>query len=213
MLEHLSPEALDGMLAEAGRILAPNGALFVYTHVRKNSWIAGGLGAINAVARLLERWGFIDMTQERLRKSDHLNPLADHAHLERVVASAGFRISRIRYYTPLVGGLIENILVRVVEHRLVRRADRSYGRTIEAPAATPPAPADGVAMPIPASVAANSARDVRTAAKQRLARGGPLLMALNALTWLMQLDVWLFGRVRSGPFFALLVKESGPRPS
>ena len=75
VLEHLSPEALDACCAEAARVLAPGGALFVYSHVRKNAPIAGGLRAINALARGLERVGLIDMTQERLRKSDHLNPL------------------------------------------------------------------------------------------------------------------------------------------
>jgi hypothetical protein len=110
------------MLAEAARVLAPGGALFVYSHVRKNAPIAKGLRAINALARGLERVGLIDMTQERLRKSDHLNPLQDVPHLETVVARAGFRIARIRYYTPIVGGFVENILVRAAEKALARRA-------------------------------------------------------------------------------------------
>ena len=79
VLEHLSPDALRAMLAEANRMLAPGGTLFVYTHVRKNAAIAKGLRAINAFARVLERAGLIDMRQERLRKSDHVNPLARHS--------------------------------------------------------------------------------------------------------------------------------------
>ena len=82
VLEHLSPDALDGMLAEAARVLKPGGALFVYTHVRKNAPIAAGLKWINKLARQLERWDLIDLRQEHLRKSDHLNPLQDVPHLE-----------------------------------------------------------------------------------------------------------------------------------
>ena len=79
VLEHLSPDALRAMLKEAGRVLKPGGGMFVYTHVRKNAPIAAGLRWINTLARQLERAGLIDMRQERLRKSDHLNPLQGHS--------------------------------------------------------------------------------------------------------------------------------------
>jgi SAM-dependent methyltransferase len=193
VLEHLSPEALRAMLAEANRVLAPGGALFVYTHVRKNAPIAAGLRWINALARRLERLGLIDMRQERLRKSDHLNPLRDIPELERVAAESGFRVARIRYYTPIVGGFVENILMRMAERAMARRAARRI--------AGPPSPdTDAIAI-----------REARAAAKTRIARSPATYAVLRALSAAMKLDLILFGRMRSGPFFALLEKgASGP---
>jgi SAM-dependent methyltransferase len=188
VLEHLSPDALRGMLTEANRVLAPGGALFVYTHVRKNAAIARGVRAINALARRLERAGLIDMRQERLRKSDHLNPLADIPDLEQVAQVCGFRIARIRYYTPIVGGFVENILMRMAERAMARRA---AGRLREAGAADP----DAAAI-----------REARTAAKRQIATSRSTYALLRALSFAMKLDLLLFGRIRSGPFFALLEK-------
>ncbi len=191
VLEHLSPEALDGMLKEAARVLKPGGALFVYTHVRKNAPVAVGLKWINKLARQLERWDLIDLRQERLRKSDHLNPLQDVPHLERVVDAAGFRIERIRYYTPIVGGFVENIMMRMAERAMARRA--------AARATTRGAGA--------AEADAEAVREARTAAKERIAASGPTYAALRGLSFAMKLDLLLFGRIRSGPFFALLSEE------
>ena len=188
VLEHLSPDALAGMLAEAARILKPGGSLFVYTHVRKNAPIAAGLKWINALARQLERVGLIDLRQERLRKSDHLNPLRDVPHLEQVVAAAGLRIARIRFYTPIVGGFVENILMRVAERAMARRAATRIGGTSP-------------------NTDAAAIREARTAAKKRIASSGPTYLALRGLSLAMKLDLLLFGRITSGPFFALLVKK------
>jgi SAM-dependent methyltransferase len=190
VLEHLSPDALRAMLGEAARVLAPGAGLFVYSHVRKNAPIAAGLRWINGLARQLERIGLIDMRQERLRKSDHLNPLKDVAELEQVARAAGFRIARIRFYTPIVGGLIENILMRLVERALTRRAARRVDGNV------PREEADRIA-----------ARETRTAAKQQIARNRATYAVLRALSAVMKIDLVLFGRITSGPFFVLLVKE------
>ena len=189
VLEHLSPDALRGMLKEAARVLKPGGALFVYTHVRKNASIAAGLRWINALAAQLERVGLIDLRQERLRKSDHLNPLLDVPDLQRVVADAGFRIERIRFYTPIVGGFVENILMRIAERAMAKRAARRLG--------------SGGSE----DTGARAIREARTAAKQQIATSRTTYAALRALSFVMKLDLVLFGRITSGPFFALLVKE------
>jgi ubiquinone/menaquinone biosynthesis C-methylase UbiE len=189
VFEHLSREALADVLREAARVLSPGGRLFVYSHVRKNSPLAGGLRQINRFARWLERRGLVDLARERLRKSDHLNPLADIPDLERAVAEAGFRVERLRYYTPLVGGFVENILVRAGEHWLARRAARheaAAGRVLDGD---------------------DAAREARAAAKARVGRKGPAYAALRLVTWVMKLDLLLFGRVRSGPYFALLQRD------
>jgi SAM-dependent methyltransferase len=197
VFEHLSKEGLADVVREASRVLAPGGQLFVYSHVRKNSRLAIGLRWINNVARMMERAGAIDLTQEHLRKSDHLNPLADIPDLERTVGAAGFRIAKIRYYTPIVGGIVENILMRTAEQFLSRRAARKAARRDSKAAGAPADAAERAAL----------ARAARTEAKDRIARGGPVLMGLRGLTLLMKLDILLFGRVRSGPFFVLLEKE------
>ena len=190
VLEHLSPEALRGMLAEANRVLAPGGALFVYTHVRRNARIAVGLRLINRLAQRLDRAGLIDLRQEHLRKSDHLNPLQDIPHLERVTRDAGFRLARIRYYTPIVGGFVENILIRLAERAMARRAARRlHGRAADEAS-------DREAV-----------RVARRDAKARIARSPATRGALQTLSFAMKLDLLLFGRIRSGPFFALLVKD------
>ena len=51
------------------------------------------------------------------------------------------------------------------------------------------------------------ARLARTAAKQTLAAKGSLYRLLRMVTALMTLDVWIFGRVRTGPFFVLLERN------
>ncbi len=189
VLEHLSPAALHDMLREANRVLVPGGALFVYTHVRKNGPIAIGVRLVNRLAHGLEHLGLLDLRTERLRKSDHLNPITDHDDLHRVAAACGFEVDRITYYTPIIGALVENILMRMAERFMTQRAGRrqSPGHT----------PVDGDAV-----------RAARKDAKALLRKGGALYWALRGVSAVMYLDVLAFGRLKSGPFFARLRKRS-----
>ena len=189
VLEHLSPEGLQATLAEIARVLQPGGALFVYTHVRQRSALAPLLGLVARMALALERAGLADLTIEKLRKTDHLNPLMSRAHLDEVAAAAGFTVERFRYYTPLLSSIAENILVPVAAHAMARRTAR---RTTGAP-----------------GVGRDAMRTARVAAKERIAQRGVVYRVLQAMTRGVMLDVALFGRMRSGPFFALLVKRSG----
>jgi hypothetical protein len=58
-----------------------------------------------------------------------------------------------------------------------------------------------------ADVDAQAIREARTAAKAQIAKSPTTYTALRGLSWAMKLDLLLFGRITSGPFFALLVKE------
>jgi SAM-dependent methyltransferase len=192
VLEHLSPEGFRDVLREAARVLTDGGRLFVYTHVRRNGWPAAGVRAVNRLASRLERAGWIDLRQERLRKSDHLNPIRDHDELRRVVSECGFEVERITYYTPIVGAFVENVLARMAERWMATRAARSSRTTASDPSA--------------------ATRMARTAAQARVRRRGVIYGALRATTAVMKLDVAIFGRVPSGPFFALLRKTpAAPR--
>ena len=193
VLEHLSQEGLMTTLREVSRVLAPGGSLFVYTHVRQRSRLAPALNLISRTAAAIERLGCADLTIEKLRKTDHLNPLMGRDHLDDVAANAGFRIQRFRYYTPLFSSMAENILVPVAAHALARRAARRQPT------------AGGTHR----GVDRQAMRSARMRGKQQVGKRGLVYRVLQLMTLVTMLDVALFGRMRSGPFFALLVKRSG----
>jgi hypothetical protein len=192
VLEHLSPEGLDMVMRGVSRVLVPGGSLFVYTHLRQKSPLAPVLKLIARTSSAIERMGFADLTIEKLRKTDHLNPLMSRHHLDEVAAAAGFTVAKFRYYTPVLSSVAENIFVPVAAHAMARRAARKA------------APGGGAET---RSVDREAMRAARTQAKQQVGRRGAAYRVLEAMTAMTMLDVTVLGRMRSGPFFALLVKR------
>jgi SAM-dependent methyltransferase len=178
VLEHLDESGVRDVLVEARRALPSSGRLFVYTHAMESSRLARFQRAVNRLARGLGEMGLIDHEREALRKSDHRNAIRSHEHFERLCAEAGLRVAERRYYNVVLKAVIEDLLLRLYEG-----ARRLWGGERGTAAAEHPGGSPPMAAP----------------------RTGRAALALAlALTWLMKLDVVLFGGIRTGPFFGLL---------
>jgi SAM-dependent methyltransferase len=191
VLEHLDEPGVAEILLEARRTLAPDGRLFVYTHAMESSRIAAFQRFVNRLARRLGQAGLLDHEREAMRKSDHRNPIRSHEHFDSLAATAGLRVTERRYYNVVFKAVIEDLLLRLVQH----------GRSPEAPAHDA------------AEAAANHGGE-------RPSIGGPppgrlALLLARAATLILKLDILLFSRVRTGPFFGLLVpaKVTTPGPA
>ena len=133
--------------------------------------------------------------------------MRDIPHLEEVAAATGFRIAKIRYYTPLVGGFVENIVIRMAERALARRAAVRLSQKTGSRKNTDEH-GHGLHSEVTEAAEADAAiREARAAAKERIATSPATYAALRGLSYAMKLDLLLFGRIRSGPFFAVLEKK------
>jgi SAM-dependent methyltransferase len=189
VFEHFSLEGLQAVLDEVSRVLVPGGRLFVYTHLTQRSRLAPLLAALERTALMLERWSLTNLTLDKLRKTDHLNPLGDRAHLDQVAATSRFRVTRFHGYTPVMTRLIESIAVPFAANVMARRAAKRASSTAT-------------------TADASARRSARVEAKRRIAQRGTAFRVLEGLTSVMMfVDVTLLGRLRTGPFFALLTKD------
>jgi ubiquinone/menaquinone biosynthesis C-methylase UbiE len=186
VIEHLTEDGVEAMLSEARRVLKPGGRLFLYSHVMMSSWLAQFQRKTTRLVHWLDRKGLVDNAPERERKSDHRNALTSYELLERLIDGAGFRIEDIRYYNVVFKAIFEDLLLPLVEHNVYGRKGKGKAPSTKSDASVEAGPA---ARP-----------NVGTWAH------GPLALA----TALMKLDVILFGRIRTGPFFLLLRSAETP---
>jgi SAM-dependent methyltransferase len=185
VLEHLDEEGVREVLLEARRTIGPWGRLFVYTHAMESSWLARFQRGVNRLARRLGRAGLLDHEREALRKSDHVNAIRSHEHFDLLCAGAGLEVVERRYYNVVLKAVVEDLLLRLLQQARRRRRPAEAGSR----------PAEQRERAVHVHVAPPPGRAV-------------LALGL-ALSWLLKLDVVLFGGLRTGPFFGLL----RPRPA
>jgi ubiquinone/menaquinone biosynthesis C-methylase UbiE/uncharacterized protein YbaR (Trm112 family) len=192
VLEHLEEDGVREVLVEARRALAAEGRLFVYTHAMESSRLAGFQRAVNRLAKRLGRAGLIDHEREAMRKSDHRNAIRNHEHFEALCAGAGLEVAERRYYNVVAKAVVEDLVLRLIEQ--ARRKKKTE----------------------PTATEGNGHGHDHGSAPRKVGAPSPpkiVVAAARALTWVLKLDVVLFGGIRTGPFFGLLVprRTNAPR--
>ncbi len=192
VLEHLDAPGVEGFFAEAARVLKPGGLFYLYSNTRERSTLWPIIALWGHLSLLLRRRAIGDFHTDDIRKGDHVKVLTTWPQVAAFAAHHGLRVEQVRFWNGVFQGLIDNVLVRLGEGLLLRRKGKGKGKAAPAaPKVQPTTSAPGLS------------------ARQAISRRPLVGAGLRVLTALMQLDISIFGRLRSGPFFALLRKTDG----
>jgi len=207
VLEHFPRDVIDAYLAETARILRPGGRLFVFSNTSDPSSLQLLTDASRKLGRLFVRAGVYDFQREARRKSDHIKALRTWDDVLDAMRQAGLRPVKIVFWNSVFTSFVEHVLTKLGEAVLGRMKDE--GRTMKSKnpslhrSAFSVHPSDGTDREIRA----------RQRIRTRLERRGPAYYALMAVTLMMELDLWLFGKLRSGSYFIVVEKTVASRQS
>ena len=179
VLEHLDETGVRGVLREARRAITKDGRIFVYTHAMESSKIASFQRGVNGLSKRLGRMGLVDAEKEAMRKSDHINAIRSHEHFDEIARSSGLRVVERTYYNVFAKAVVEDLALKVLEQRQRKQPGLE---TVGGAEQKPP----------------------RGHVVGRSAPSAGTVLIARALTQVLMLDVALFGRVRTGPFFGVL---------
>ena len=196
VLEHFPIDVIDDYLAETARVLRPGGRFVAFSNTREKSSLQPLTDLSRKLGKLFVRAGVYDFEREKLRKSDHIKALENWEAVTAAFDRAGLRLVKVVFWNSVFTSFVEHVVMKLGEAALGRAnaARRQPGGDSQ--------PASG------AVVTDGTAREIRARQKvrARLTTRGPAYYALQAITLLMELDLWLFGRLRSGSYFILVEK-------
>lgn len=191
VLEHFPVDVIDAYLSETARVLRPGGQLLIFSNTREPSPIQPIIDVSRHIGRWFVRAGLYDFEREARRKSDHIKALETWEDVLDAFQRAGLRPVRTVFWNSLFTTLVEHVLMKLGEV--------VFGSARKQPATD----AGGVLQN-----GAGTAREIRARRRVRgsLEHKRMLYYALVVVTLVMELDLWLFGWMRSGSYFVVVEK-------
>ena len=191
VLEHFPLDVIDDYLQEMARVLKPGGRFAAFSNTKEMSRLQPVIDASRRLGQWFVRRGVYDFEREARRKSDHVKALRTYDDVVAALDRSGMRVVEVRFWNTVFTSFVEHVLMKLGEALLaVRRGTQGA------------APAAGELA------GAGTQREIvaRRRIRGRLTPRSPVYWALHALTTLMELDVRLWGRLRTGPYYVLAEK-------
>jgi ubiquinone/menaquinone biosynthesis C-methylase UbiE len=199
VLEHFPREVIDAYLQETARVLRPGGRFFIMSNTSDPSSLQLLTDASRKLGRRLVRAGIYDFQREARRKSDHIKALRTWEDVLDAMNQAGLRPVRIVFWNSVFTSFVEHVLMKLGEAVLGRRTEGRESRAEKSITQS---------AIVSSQPAAGTHREIRARQRMRrqLERRGPAYYALTVVTLLMELDLWLFGALRSGSYCMVVEK-------
>lgn len=194
VFEHLTRADLDAVLQSLHSVLRPGGRLLIYSNTREPSPLGPVIDLWRRIGRWLRRRGWATPDRYARPKADHVKAIETYEDLVALIEEHGFGVVEVRFWNSLFTSLVEHVVMPVAERVLLSLRRRARGGDREG------ARSDGAPRWA-------GARAPRAHWRQRAWRKGPLYWMARLLTWLMGLDMALFGRMRSGTYFLLVERK------
>jgi ubiquinone/menaquinone biosynthesis C-methylase UbiE len=195
VLEHFPRDVIDAYLAETARLLRPGGRLLVFSNTSDPSSLQPLVNLSRRLGRLFVRAGVYDFQREARRKSDHIKALRTWEDVLDAMRQAGLRPVRIVFWNSVFTTFVEHVLMKLGEAAIGRRTKDEVSATTH-----------NSKLKTQSSNGTDREIRARQRIRARLERRGPAYYALMAVTLMMELDLWLFARQRSGSYFIVVEK-------
>lgn len=208
VLEHFPLEVIDAYMAETARVLRPGGRFLAFSNTRDKSALQPLVNLSRWIGRQFVKAGVYDFEREALRKSDHVKALETWEDVLAAMDRAGLRVVKVVFWNSVFTSFVEHVVMKLGEAVLGRRAKH------QAPSAKHQAPSDQDSdaplerLSEPKTISDGTVREIAARRRMRgfLEQRGPVYYGLLAVTLLMELDLWLFGSLRSGSYFIVVEK-------